>query len=182
MIAVLVFAFMLLGSSARAQQWGLSTNVVDLLNMGTLNAELSYGCGRHWSVVADVKYNPFQYASGTENQVQHRQQLYALGARWWPWHIQSGWWFAGKAQYQEYNMGGLVSAKTEEGDAYGGGLTAGYTHMLSPHLNLEFGLGFWNGYKKYVVYACPHCGAKLESGEKYFFAPNDVMLSLAFVF
>ena len=50
------------------------------------------------------------------------------------------------------------------GIAFGGG----YSLMLGEHINLDFGLGLWTGYQKYVTYACPQCGKVVDSGEKWF--------------
>jgi hypothetical protein len=94
----------------------------------------------------------------------------------------SGWWFAGKARYQEYNSGGIVSREAEEGDRVGLGLYSGYTYMLSKHLNLEFGLGLWGGTSWYRRYSCSYCGLTLERGRKWFLLPDDLMISLAYVF
>ena len=79
-------------------------------------------------------------------------------------------------------MGGLLSRETREGDRFGAGLYAGYTHMLTAHLNLEFGAGLWAGLDAYKKYSCPSCGFTLESGRALFLLPNDIMISLAYVF
>ena len=102
--------------------------------------------------------------------------------RFWPWHVFSGWWIGGKVQYQEYNRGGIRSAVTDEGDRYGAGLSAGFTYMLHPHLNVSLGAGVWGGLQRYTVYSCPVCGITQESGEKTFILPNDLALSLSYVF
>ena len=94
----------------------------------------------------------------------------------------SGWWLGGKVQYQEYNRGGIRSAGTEEGDRYGAGLSAGFSYMLHPHLNVSVGAGLWAGYQRYVAYSCPVCGMTEEAGEKTFLLPNDLLLSLSYVF
>lgn len=114
--------------------------------------------------------------------MQNKQQAYALGARFWFWHIYSGWWIAAKMQYQEYNSGGMFSVKTEEGDRFGAGITAGYTYMIHPKLNMEFGFGLWAGMKKYVVYNCPKCGITIGSGRKGFLLPNDIIIGISYVF
>lgn len=75
-----------------------------------------------------------------------------------------------------------MSRKTEEGDRFGAGLYAGYTHMLSSHFNLEFGLGLWGGMASYRQYSCPVCGLTTDSGTKAFILPDDVMISLVYVF
>ena len=166
-----------------AQNAAVSTNVLDYANLGTLNMEGLLALSRHWSVVAGFRYNPFTYDGGSGGEwLQNKQQTYMLGARYWPWHIFSGWWMCGKVQYQEYNSGGIVSPETSEGDRIGAGLTGGYTHMLGKHINLEVGVGFWSGSDKYVNYACPRCGRTLEAGNRAFVLVNDLLLSLSYVF
>lgn len=167
----------------RAQKFSLSVNLLECASLGTMNLDASYAVGRHWSVTAGARYNPFTYHKGEPGrQFQARQQSYAVGVRAWPWHIMSGWWFAGKGRWQEYNVGGILGPETREGDRFGGSLSAGYALMLSPHLNLEFGLGVWAGVDVYKVYSCPLCGLTVDSGNKFFVLPDDIMISLAYVF
>jgi hypothetical protein len=166
-----------------AQKLSVSTNVLDWSSLGTFNGEASYALGKHWSVGADAKYNPFSYgkrASG--KRMQARQQSYSAGTRYWPWHIYSGWWLSGKIRYQEYNVGGILSEETVEGDRFGGGVGLGYTYMLHPHFNLEFGAGVWMGYGVYTKYRCPVCGPIEGKGEKFFILPSDAIIALAYVF
>lgn len=85
-------------------------------------------------------------------------------------------------QYQEYNRGGIISQKTEEGDAYGISPGAGYSLMLHEKLNLDFGLSFWTGQKTYVTYACPSCGKITEKGSKWFIMPNEVRVAIQYIF
>lgn len=179
-----VLMIMLLSAiGVRAQKLGVSVDFLELAQLGTLNLAADYAVGRHWSVTADARYNPFTFHNGDpERQFQARQQSYSIGARLWPWHIMSGWWFAGKARWQEYNMGGILSQRTKEGDRFGAGLYTGYAYMLSSHLNLEFGLGVWAGADIYKVYSCPQCGLTLDGGTKAFVLPDDIMISLVYVF
>lgn len=165
----------------QSQNLSVSTNLADYAMLGTVNAGASVSVARHWTVDASVKYNPFKYGSGNEVK-QYRQRLVSAGARWWPWYVYSGWWISGKAQYQEFTKGGFVSEETSEGDRYGGNITAGYSYMVGKHLNMEFGLGMWGGYEKYTTYACPHCGAIVDEGEKYFILPSDIIVSLSYIF
>lgn len=166
-----------------AQRASVSTNLLDYACLGTFNVEASYTLSRHWSITAGAKYNPFTFHEGDKDrQFQYRQQSYALGVRLWPWHSLSGWWFSTKARYQEYNSGGILSRQTEEGDRLGMGLYSGYTYMLSRHVNLEFGLGLWSGCAWYKRYSCPYCGLTVSQGRKWFILPDDVMVSLAYVF
>jgi len=175
-ISLLVFSL-----NASAQKWSVSTNAVEWANLGTINLEASAAVGRHATVGVGAKYNPWVFG-GEDKQLQNKQRTaYVLG-RWWPWFIYSGWWFGGKAQWSEYSQGGIFSRETEEGDAYGAGLSAGYTLLLKKNLNLEFSAGFWGGYKTYTVYACPTCGRIVDSGAKAFILPDNVAISLMFIF
>lgn len=176
-----VVSLLMAGTAAFGQKFSVGTNIAGYANLGTLNLEVEYAVARQWTVSAGVKYNPFSFESeGVE--FQNRQQLYAVGAKFWPWHIYSGWWIAGKVQYQEYNSGGILSERTEEGDRLGAGFTAGYTYMLHPKVNLQIGVGFWGGVSKYTVYTCPTCGITEDKGVKGFFLPNDVIIGISYVF
>ena len=83
---------------------------------------------------------------------------------------------------QEYNYGGITSRATREGDRVGAGVYAGYTYMLGPHFNLEFGLGAWAGVDWYDIYSCQVCGLTVDSGNGLFVLPDDIMVSVVYVF
>ena len=165
------------------QNVSVSTNLVDYADFGTLNLDASCAVAQHWSINAGMKYNPFSFPGGADGgNMQSRQQTYSIGTRYWPWHIFSGWWACVKAQYQEYNRGGISSPETCEGDRFGAGLSGGYTYMLGRHFNIEAGAGVWGGADKYTVYSCPTCGRTLDKGNKTFVMLNEVLLSLTYVF
>lgn len=177
----IIAAGLLCSLACNGQKLSVSTNLLDYANMGTVNAEASYGFSRHWSAVAGFRYNPFTFGQkGYESE--NRQRCLAAGIRFWPWHIFSGWWLGGKMQYQEYNAGGIRSMETTEGDRYGGGVSGGYSWMVGRHLNIDFGVGIWAGYDRFVVYECPRCGRISGGGARGFLRPNDMLLSVAYVF
>ena len=171
----------MLSPMIHAQKLSLSVNLLDCAALGTLNADMSYTLARRWSVDVGVRYNPFTFRRGTR-QFQMRQQSYAAGVRLWPWHTLSGWWFASKLRYQEYNFGGIVSSQAQEGDRLGVGLYAGYTHMISRHFNIEFGMGAWAGADFYRRYSCTVCGTTVAEGAKTFVLPDDLAISIVYVF
>ena len=180
---IILLAALTFGVNASAQDWSLSTNLMDYVSLGTINMEGSVAAGRYLSVNASVRYNPWTFQQGDPaKQMQNRHQTYAAGVRYWPWHIYSGWWFSGMAQYQEYNRGGIFSQKTEEGDAFGLSIGAGYSLMIHEHFNIDFGLAFWGGQKTYVTYACPSCGKITDKGRKWFVMPNEVRVALQYIF
>lgn len=182
-IVVILLTIALSHSGLSAQKFNISTNLLEYVNLATLNLDASYAVQRHWSVNLGVKYNPFSYQNeNTDAVFQNKQQSYSLGVRYWPWHIYSGWWLGTKLRYQEYNYGGFKDPITEEGDRYGMGVYAGYTYMLHKNINLEFGLGVWGGRSLFTQYSCPQCGVTLSNGKKYFVLPDDLLLSIVYVF
>lgn len=167
---------------AFAQRWSIGTNVVDYLNMGTLNAESSVAVARHYSFNAGVRFNPWTLHYGNEDkQFENRKKCMYAGVRFWPWHIYSGWWAGLQLQYQEYNRGGAFIKQSEEGDAYGLGISFGYTLMLNKSINIEFGAGAWAGAATYTAYSCPYCGKIVEQGNKFFLWPNNLIVSLVYI-
>lgn len=166
-----------------AQKLSIESNAVGYMALGTLNAEASAAVARRWTVNAGVKYNPFNFNKSTEGDAMRlRQQSYSIGARFWPWHVYSGWWIAGKAQYQEYSFAGVFSRKSREGDRFGGGLSFGWTYMLAPRFNITFGAGFWAGLDRFRKYGCAVCGTLEDEGEEVFIAPNDLVVSFSYIF
>lgn len=180
---LLIFAALLLPLSLHSQEMSVGTNLATCAYFGTMNLEAGYGLAQHWTATAGVRYNPFSYGGPEVSDIrQAKQRTVSMGTRYWPWHIFSGWWLAGKVQYQEYNVGGIRSRMTTEGDRYGAGAAFGYTYMLGAHFNVEAGLGMWAGLDNYVTYECPECGRRIEGGRKVFFLPNDIILTLSYVF
>ena len=179
-------------AAAMAQNWGVAVNTADMLDLGTMSLEGSVAVGQHWSINARAKVNPWTFnrhdtwnglfSEPDPDQKQSRKQVYAFGARWWPWNVYSGWWVGGKAQYEEYNHGGIITKTAEEGDAFGAALAGGYSLMLKEHWNLDFGLGVWGGWTKYRKYEFPENGKLIDEGGKWFFLPNEVILSIVYIF
>lgn len=154
-----------------APKFALSTNFGGLLSGATVSVEASAGVSRHLSIDAAARYNPWFEAS--------RQRSVALGTRWWPWYVYSGWWLSGKARYQEFNA---VEEFSTEGDRYGGSLSVGYSRLLGKHFNLDVGFGMWGGYESYSVYECETCGAIREQGENYFLRADEFIIALTYIF
>lgn len=185
-LIIAIAFFTALSLSASAQRFGVGVNVADLAYYGTANVEASVSVARHFTVTAKGRYNPWEFGkSDVETEVHRKQRTAELGVRYWPWHVYSGWWLGGQGRWQEYNRNGMFISRedlTEEGDAYGAGLSAGYTMMLKPSLNVEFGFGAWAGKAYYKTYDCPTCGMPVSEGEKWFVLPNEAVLSIVYIF
>lgn len=165
--------------AAAGRKGSISTNVAGYANLLTLNAEGSISMGRHWTLTAGAKYNPFTFG---KDHFRNKQQAYYGGMRYWPWHSYSGWWVAGKLQYQEFSAGGLRRAKTTEGDRVGLGLGAGFAYMVGKHFNVEFGANLWSGMEWFTTYSCPVCGDLEQSGRKFFILPCDIIIGVSYIF
>ena len=166
----------------RRARFAVTQNLANYVFLGTVNAELQFSVHRNWTVGLGARYNNWTWRARQDNQFEQRQQTYYIGARWWPWYTYSGWWVGGRFQYQEYNRGGVIRQETEEGDAVGLSIGAGYSVHVNRWLNIDFGLYGWGGATKYVTYACPYCGRKTGEGMKAFFLPDDMVVSLMFIF
>ena len=95
------FVMIFFAGESFAQKYSISTDLLGYARLGTMNFDASYAISRRWSLVAGVRYNPFTFRKDDpEKQFQIRQQSYSVGMRLWPWHIWSGWWFAGKMRYK----------------------------------------------------------------------------------
>ena len=181
----IVMALLLSSAGAYAQRIAVATNLLGWANLATINAELSFAPGRHITVNLQGEYNNWNFGSIEKgNPFQNRVRGASAGVRWWPWNIYSGWWLGAGARCEEYNRGGLFRRReTEEGLAVGGGLSFGYSLLLSRHWNLDFGIGGWCGGTKYSTYACPRCGVRTDEGKKFFVLPSaDTQVSIVYVF
>lgn len=170
--------------SASAQQWAVSTNAVDYINFGTLNVEGSVAVSRRIVLDVGAKFNPWSFGnrSNPETVRQNRQRMFYGGVQWYPWFIYDGWHFDAMLGYKEYNSGGIFSQRTEEGDAFGGGIGFGYTLPIHKSFNLDFGAGLWMGAKTYTVYSCPVCGKLQDQGTKFFIMPSNITIGAKWIF
>ena len=192
--ALLVAAGCLIPAGLSAQRFSVSTNIAEWANLGTINGEAGFAVAQHFSLHAGARYNNWTFLKGnpedrfedpfgeTEQQFQNRKQAYQLSIRYWPWYVYSGWWSYVRGQYMEYNRGGVFRHTAEEGDAYGAGFGLGYTRMLHRSWNIEFGLGAWAGVTDYTGYRCTNCGSVMAQGKKFFLLPDDLFVSIIYVF
>ncbi|MBR5835071.1 MAG: DUF3575 domain-containing protein, partial [Bacteroidales bacterium] len=82
---IILIASLGLALSASAQNWAVSTNVMDYVSLGTVNAQLSAGVGRRITIEGEARYNPWIFHKGdVSKQMQNKHQTYALGVRYWP--------------------------------------------------------------------------------------------------
>lgn len=167
---------------AAAQRFTIGTDGLGWAALGTINADASVAVSQKISIHAGAALNPWTFhPQDADKQLQMRQLAAWGGARWWPWHVYSGWWTGMDVRYMLYNAGGILKRDTEEGSAYGARLWGGYSVMLSEHWNLDLGAGAWGGWTSYVRYSCPVCGLRTEEGGKVFIIP-DARVAVQLIF
>lgn len=180
--SVLIVLLALLSFSVSAQRLTLGTNVFNLADYGTLNVEAGYSLSQHYSVVGGLKYNPWDFSKDGGDVYKNLFAVFA-GVRYWPWYTNSGVWIQAKAQYADYSITGTWRHALDEGRAAGIGVAAGYTFMLSPHFNVELGLGGWAGRLfQHNLYECSDCMRLRESGPRGFVDLDNVAVSLIYIF
>lgn len=164
------------------QKFLLSTNLYDWADYGTINLGFGYVLGRHFSLDLGAKYNPWQFKNSGEgvDYTMRKQKTASVGFRYWPWYVFSGWWIAAKGQYSDRVQNGVNIFKSTK--AIGGGLSTGYTLMVTKKFNIEFGAGFWGG--KYLDYVLDVPSTSQSYGEikDTFIEWNDLSISLQFLF
>ena len=178
--AVAAATMLTLGAvTSYGQNMYVSTNLLDYLNLGTINGEFGLSPRPNWSFYVRGRYNPFSY--DINGPLQNRVASGMAGARYWPWYAASGWFLNSHVGYSIYNTGGILSRTSYEGDAWHLTFGGGYALMISRRLNLDFGLGVQGGYTSYVKYACPRCGKITGRDKKIYVVPSNLMVQLSMI-
>ena len=179
-VVVLLFAA---SHNASAQKVSISTNTLTWVNFGTANLEASVSVSKHFTIFAGAKYNPWEIRTKSQVTLMNQQTAGYLGAKYWPWHVYSGWWIGAKAQYQDFTEAGLWTQNLLKGQAAGLGLSAGYSIMITPHINLDLGLGGWGGrVLKYTGYKDLGGIEVDQSGSRNFIFLDNIIVAFAYIF
>lgn len=187
-----VFFFSL---SAGAQSFAVSTNIVDWADLGTMNIEAGLVAGRHISIHAGARINPWLFGDTADMDEKYgvpiedgrkifcnKKTSVGLAMRYWPWHVFSGWWMRAKAQFSSYDRGGVFHQTRTIGDAFGLALGIGYSWMLTANWNLEVGLSGWGGYTRESYKESMMTPIISDPVWKPFILPDEVVISFAYVF
>ncbi len=166
----------------KAQKMSFGTNGLGYLNFATFNGELSLGVTKNWSILLSGAYNPFTYNKNSDKQFQQKEATVAIGTRYWPWHLFSGWFMGSKFLFSQYNRGGLFTSTSTEGESFGIGLNGGYSLMIAKNINIEFGAGVLLGGTRYTSYQCPRCGRIIDQNRKLFISPDNLLLQFVILF
>ena len=180
-----VVLLMFFAQIMQAKPWAVSTNILTWANLGTINAEALYSVHKNITLNAGFTYNGWEIYSPTQVQMVNKQYGGYLGLRYWPWHTYSGTWIGIKGQYKNFEQVGIFRPNYIQGEGVGAGLSAGYSFMITPKLNIDAGLGIWGGrmleYNKYKD-KFPVKSQLIETGPKNFIALDNIMISIVYIF
>lgn len=170
-------------SSEKSRYWAVSTNLLDYVDLLTLNAEVQYAVDRQWSLSMQGKLNGLTLKKGTDSEIADRKSAVSIGAKFWPWYVYSGWWFKGFVQTENFSRSNLTKKMGfHTGEAYGAGIAAGYSLILSESFNLDFGVGAWGGYRNAKAYDTIDMKGSTARQGSAFVDLADVSVSAMFIF
>lgn len=182
-IVLVTLIFLCVPRMVNAQRASVSTNALTWVNLGTINAEGSISVSKHMTVFAGAKYNPWNIRTKSKQAFYNRQTAGYAGVKYWPWHVYSGWWFGAKAQYQNFEEAGVFSEGLIKGNALGAGISLGYSFLITPKFNIDFGIGGWGGrLLDYTRYEDFFGFELLESGPRNFVFLDNLILSVSYIF
>lgn len=175
---------------ANAQSLAVKSNLLYDVT-GTINGGVELPLSKKWTLDVSGNYNPFTNSDGK----RWKHWLVQPEARYWFCQRMDGHFIGAHALAMKYNVGGLntdfklfgtnfASLKDHryEGWGVGGGVTYGYSWILSQHWNVEAALGVGLVYSKYDRYMCEKCGDKLDSGNHLYAGLTKIAFNLIYVF
>ena len=132
--ALLTLLLAAVGTTAQAQRVGLKTNLLYWAT-ATPNVGLEFRLNRHLTLDLDAAYNRLKVGDiNSRGEMGNVEMRYWFSARPQAGHFMG---FIGTAA--NYNI--LLNDTRHAGDAFGGGLTYGYSFVLSKRWSLETSIG-----------------------------------------
>lgn len=177
----LLFAMLLLlamAQPARSQMVAVQTNALDYVALGTLNLQAQVSFAQNYSAFLEGRWNPWTFGQG-EDATRLGYRKASVGVRYWPWYVYSGLWVAASFQLSELDRINFMNMdKLEAHGGSGAGLSLGYSFMILPFLNLDFGAGLcYTRYSSYVTNGVPSSNGSLSV-----FQPDFLSASIVYVF
>lgn len=176
LISLLVLFTSLVG--LRAQTVGIKTNMLEWAAFGTANLGLDLSAGNHFTIGANGAINPWKWSAGKST-------------RMWGGELELNYYFTYKyyghhiglyGHYSRYDLG--MRKYNFDGFLYGGGLSYGYTFVLSDHLRLDLHVGAGYDcldYDRNNVYSDPADIVRYGHETKDYFGPNKAGITFIYV-
>ena len=139
-------------------KWAVGTDAAQWALLGCINASAEYCPGQHLGFSAAMRYNPFTYLRGTENQTQLRQATPVIGVRYWTDNPFEGWCIDGKILASVYSVANVFGSGCFDGQAIAAGIGAGWCKVLDGRWRLSLGAGVLAALHDTTYYMGPVCG------------------------
>lgn len=168
--------------TAYAQDVALKTRLTKAALL-SFDAGVELGLSPKWTADFSATYNPWTLKDNSKWKIL----MFEPQLRYWPCQKFFGWFATLYMHGGAFNIGNVPLPKLQdtryEGWFIGGGLGAGYQHLLSRRLSLELELGAGYDYSRYDSFLCPVCGKKLDEDlpNKYW-GLNKANISLVYFF
>ena len=169
-----------------APRWAVKTNLLYDATT-TINLGFELGIGRKWTLDVSGNYNPWTFADNKKLKhwlVQPEFRYWnceRFNRGFWGFHLLGGQYNVGNFDLPAGIFPSLADYRYE-GRMVGAGISYGWQWYLGAHWNLEATVGFGYIYSQYDKFPCPKCGIKESNGEKHYFGPTKVGVSLIYLF
>ena len=182
--ALVLLAFSLLSFAAYSQVVGIKSN---LLYDATTSMNLGVEVALAPKLTLDISgnYNPWEF-----NNKQFKHWLVQPELRYWLCEKFNGSFFGIHAHYAEFNAKGIklpfdlypgLKDHRYQGKLYGAGVSYGYHWILKKRWSMEATVGVGYARVDYDRNNCQDSGTKLNSGQKNYFGPTKLGLSLIYI-
>ncbi|WP_296939857.1 DUF3575 domain-containing protein [uncultured Dysgonomonas sp.] len=187
---LVVFTFMALSiTPAYAQKLAIKSNLFSDITT-TINLGVEGGIADKWSLELSGNYNPWTFS----DNMKWKHWIIQPEAKYWFCEKFNGHFLGLHFHGGEYNVGNIDTSlkflgsdlsifkdNRYEGWLLGGGLSYGYSWILSNHWNLEANIGVGYAHIKYDEYDCETCGKWKKSGSHNYFGVTKFALSIVYI-
>ncbi len=190
-LILLVTLITTVGTLARAQEFGIKTNLLSDAFMN-VNLGIEAGLAPKWTLDAEAQVNDWTLSHGR---------------RWKHWAVQpeARYWFCDRFAKHfigvhvhggQFNMGAFngiynflgtdarkLADYRYQGWFVGAGIAYGYAWILSRHWNMEAEVGIGYSYTKFDTYECDECSRLVDKDKHHHYVgPTRLAVNLVYLF
>lgn len=188
----LIISIIMFAVSGHSQNFAVKTNLLYDAAM-SINLGLEFTLGENTTLDISANYNPWVLDKTNNSKIKH--VLVQPEFRYWLCTPFNGHFFGFHTHFAEYNIAGnnwftrgvkaiygndLMNYRHEGWNA-GAGFSYGYHWMINTRWGIETTVGVGYAYIDYDKYNCETCGSKVESGNRHYFGPTKLGITLVFL-
>lgn len=169
-----------------AQNVSLKTNILgDMTTSVCLGGELKLSSHVSLDVASSLNFWEFS------DDKKFKHALVQPSVRYWLCEFRNGWFTGAHVHWAHYNIGGIklpfgifpsLEKSRYQGDLWGGGISGGYSWIISKHFDVEAELGLGYARLIYDKYPCRHCSMKSEDGHHNYWGVTKLAVNLVYTF